>query len=103
LLDTHPQVRFIFAHLGAYLQWDEVEETLVGRDAYLDASYVFDICSDQQIRRIIQGHGPERIVWGSDFPWQTQAQGLAGIRRLGFGADVEKGILGGNLLRLLEM
>ena len=102
LVEAFPQVRFVFAHLGAYLQWDEVERELVGSGAHLDASYVFDICPDEQIRRIILNHGPERVMWGSDFPWQTQAQGLRGIARLGLGTEIEAGILGGNLLRLLE-
>jgi len=57
LLGLHkrlPEVRFVFAHLGAYLQWDEVEELLVGEDVGLDASYVFGICPDEQIERIIE-------------------------------------------------
>ena len=106
LLKLHqafPQVRFIFAHLGGFRQWDEAEDVLVGQDVLLDASYVFDICSDQQIKRIIEGHGPGKIVWGSDYPWQPQSQGLAGVERLGL-SEAEKGaVLGGNLTRLLGM
>jgi len=106
LLSLHqrfPRVRFIFAHLGAYLQWDQVEQLLVGRDVYLDASYVFDICSDEQIARIIASHGPDRIIWGSDFPWQKQSQGLSGVERLHLAPEDKAAILGGNLTRLLSV
>jgi uncharacterized protein len=96
-----PQVRFIFAHLGGYLEWDAVEQLLVGEDVLFDASYVFGICPDEQIARIIREHGTHRVVWGSDFPWQTQAEGLAGIGRLGLTEDQEQAILGTNLLRVL--
>ena len=40
-------------------------------------------------------------MWGSDFPWQTQARGLEGIRRLGFSEQEVAMLLGGNLARLL--
>lgn len=104
LLSLHrqfPQVRFILAHLGAYQQWDEVEQMLVGTDVWLDASYVFGICPEDQITRIIACHGVPKIVWGSDFPWQTQGHGLEGVRRLGLSVEDEAAILGGNVARLL--
>ena len=96
-----PQVRFIFAHLGSYRQWDEVEELLVGQDVLLDASYVFDECSDEQIERLIRRHGTQRVVWGSDYPWQTEAQGLAGVARLALSDQERRDLLAGNLLRVL--
>jgi len=99
----HPDVRLIIAHLGGYKQWDEVERCLVGEDVLLDASYVFDICSDEQARRIIRTHGVDRVVWGSDFPWQPQRQGLSGIARLGFSEAETRQLLGENLRRLLGM
>jgi predicted TIM-barrel fold metal-dependent hydrolase len=95
-------VRFVFAHLGAYRQWDEVEESLVGEEVHFDASYVFDLCSDEQISRIVRNHGPERILWGSDFPWQTQREGLEGVARLGLSEEERAAMLGGNLMRLLK-
>jgi hypothetical protein len=98
-----PQVRFVVAHLGASGMWDEVEAHLVGQDVWFDASYVFGFCPPEQIRRIIRNHGPTRIVWGSDFPWQTQAAGLEGVRSLGLTEAETAGILGGSMLRLLGL
>jgi len=93
-----PQVRFILAHLGSYQRWDEVEELLVGRDVVFDASYVFGKCPDERIERLIRAHGPERV---SDFPWQTESQGLAGMARLSLSDEERQALLWGNLLRLL--
>jgi predicted TIM-barrel fold metal-dependent hydrolase len=101
LVRRFPEVRFIFAHLGGSGQWDEAEEHLLGLPVTLDASMVFDCCGDEQIRRIIRAHGPERVVWGSDYPWQTAALGIAGVKRLGLTEEETLGILGGNVLRLL--
>lgn len=98
-----PAAKLILAHLGGYLEWEGVEELLVGQDLWLDASYVFDICPDDRIEGLIRAHGPERVVWGSDFPWQTQRQGLEGVARLRLSQEQKRGILGENLLRLLGM
>jgi predicted TIM-barrel fold metal-dependent hydrolase len=96
-----PDARFILAHLGAYQQWDEVEELLVGENVYFDVSYVFGKCPDERIKRIIRAHGVDKVVWGSDFPWQTQCEGLAGMTRLGLSGGETRAVLSGNLLRLL--
>ena len=96
-----PEVRFILAHLGAYRQWDEMEEHLVGEEVVLDASYVFGICPDEQIERIIRNHGADGIVWGSDFPWHPASLGLEGMRRLSLSKAEREAILGGNIARML--
>jgi len=101
LHETFPEVRFILAHLGGYLEWDGVEEMLVGRDLHLDASYIFGICPDERIGKIMRDHGLEKIIWGSDFPWQTQCQGLEGMARLKLSDEERAGVLGGNLRALL--
>ena len=101
LHERFPAVRFVCAHLGAFRYWDEVEQCMVGRSVTLDASYVFGICPDERIARIIRAHGADRVVWGSDFPWQTQAEGLAGIARLGLSENETRQILGGSLRGLL--
>lgn len=103
LHDRFPEVRLILAHLGAYQMWDGVEELLVGQDVHFDASYVFDICPDERIERMIRNHGFDKVVWGSDFPWQPQSQGLAGMARLGFPEDAKRMILGENLAQLLGL
>ena len=96
-----PQVRFMFAHLGAYQQWEAVEEYLVGEEVLFDASYVFDICPDEQIERIIRNHGVGKVLWGSDFPWHHGRRGLAGLARLGLSDGERQVILSGNALGVL--
>jgi len=106
LLKLHqalPELQLIVAHLGGYQMWDSVEELLVGQDVYMDLSFVFDKMSDEQIARIVQNHGPERILFASDFPWQSPADVLAGLERLGLSQEHRDLILGGNAARLLRL
>ena len=106
LLELHrrlPELQFIAAHLGSYQMWDEVEEHLVRQDIYMDISYVFGKASDEQIARIICNHGPERILFASDFPWQSPSEVLAGLQRLDLSEEQRTMILGGNAARLLGL
>ncbi len=105
LLELHqtlPELQLILAHLGGYQMWDQVEEFVVGQDLYMDISYVFNNTSDEQIARIICAHGPERILFGSDFPWQSATEGLAGLERLDLTAQEREAILSANVARLLK-
>lgn len=101
LLTDFPRLRLIVAHAGGYKLWDEVEEQLVGRNVLFDLSYTFGIAPDEQVRRIINCHGFERVLWGSDFPWQAESASLQGLRRLGLPEDQEEAILSGNFRREL--
>ncbi len=101
LVQRHPRLRLSIAHLGSYMLWNEVEESLVGKDIYFDLSYTLGKAPDEQVKRIIANHGFERIFWASDFPWQSQSEALAGLKSLGLPADQQQAILGDNLLRAL--
>ena len=106
LLELHrglPELQFIAAHLAGYQMWDEVEEHLVGEDIYMDLSFVFDKASDEQIARIICNHGPDRILFASDFPWQSPTEVLAGLERLDLSEEQRTMILGANAARLLGL
>ncbi len=106
LLKLHqilPELEFIAAHLGGYQMWDEVEQYLVGEDICMDLSYVFNRASDEQIARIIHDHGIERILFASDFPWQSPGEVLAGMERLDLSDEQRTMILGGNANRLLGL
>ncbi len=106
LLQLHqrfPHLQLILAHLGGYQMWDEVEEYLVGQDVYFDISYVFGYATDEQIARIIHHHGPQRILFGSDFPWQSPAEVIAGLDRIQLEPSQRRMILSQNIIGLLEL
>ncbi|MHB8994067.1 MAG: amidohydrolase family protein [Armatimonadota bacterium] len=99
LLRRFPKLRLIAAHAGGYQRWDEVEEHLVGKRLLFDISYTTGKAQVPQLRRIVERHGYEKILWGSDFPWQAQDHSLQGLRQLDLPEDQETAILGGNFVR----
>ena len=62
--------------------WDEAEATLVGSDVVLDLSHTFFWMDDAQILRMIKNHGAEKILFGSDAPWQDPGEVLEAFLRL---------------------
>ena len=98
-----PKLRLIVAHMGGYNMWEAVEEHLVGVDVHFDLSYTFNYAPDDLVRELCAAHGWERCIFGSDFPWQGQAEALAGLRRMGLDDETLSGVLAGNLKRLLAI
>ena len=98
-----PKLQLIVAHLGGYHMWDEVEEHLVGEDVYFDLSYTFNHAPDDLIQRICDRHGWERILFASDFPWQSQREALEGLRRLKLPEERLDRVLSCNLGALLQL
>jgi uncharacterized protein len=103
VIERHPRLQVIAAHLGGWMDWDEVEARLLGRPVYLDVSTCFDFIDRAQAARILGGHGTEYLVFGSDSPWVDQLQTLEDLRSFQLGKAKEAEILGGNAARLLGL
>ena len=73
----------ILAHLGAFNQWDEVEEYLLNSRAFFDISVVSRFINPSQYKRIIENHGTDRILFGSDSPWESPSDTLKFLKSSG--------------------
>lgn len=71
VLERFPDMTVILAHFGGNRLYDDVERYLVGKNVYLDISLSAGDISLDQAARIILNHGAERILFGSDCPWQS--------------------------------
>lgn len=84
LHQAFPKLTLVVAHLGGYRMWQEARENLVGSEAYLETSFcpARDL-PDEQFLAMIQAHGTERTLFGSDFPWGDAGLDLDRLRHLG--------------------
>ncbi|MDR1727093.1 MAG: amidohydrolase family protein [Acidobacteriota bacterium] len=103
LLGDHPGLTVVAAHLGGFQMWDEAEELLAGKDVYLDLSHTFFWMPDEQIVRFVGKHGAERILFGSDAPWQSPAEVLAAFLRQPFSERDREAMLWGNAAGLMGL
>jgi aminocarboxymuconate-semialdehyde decarboxylase len=111
VLDDHPRLRVLLAHGGGVLSAlrgrlaREQEIHPPGRDvdAALRRFLVDTVVHDVEVLRgLVDFFGADRVLLGSDYPFDMGAERPATIvRALGLPADREAMILGGNALALL--
>lgn len=76
----HPGLVIIIAHLGGWRNWDEVEHDLVGRNVFLDTSFALPFMEDKsQFVRIVRQHGADKVLFGTDSPWQDLAEAVSDV------------------------
>lgn len=94
--------KFVLAHMGGMLMWEEVIDELAGLPAYLDTSMVDGWLKPDLAKKIIAKHGAENVLFGSDMPWGSEVKNIEYIKKLDLGSDSTVKILGENAERLLR-
>jgi len=108
VMDSVPRLKIIAAHYGGNHMLDQVEDRLVGRDLYIDTAYPPDVFSldARRVVRMIRKHGAHKVLFGTDWPWESQERGIRYIRSLDLSErekDLVLGVNGENLLLDLKV
>jgi predicted TIM-barrel fold metal-dependent hydrolase len=104
LVERFPRLDVIACHFGGYRMLDEAEDTIIGLPVYVDTSWPPSLSEldAERVRGVIERHGADRVLFGSDWPMASQAHELAAVRALGLSPADEVAVLGRNLEALLE-
>jgi uncharacterized protein len=102
IVTRFPGLKIVTTHLGAWQQWDEVEQLLAGREIYMDISYTLDQINPQTARRIILKHPGEFVLFATDTPWSGADYTRKHLQALNLGNEREELILYQNGRQLLE-
>lgn len=106
IADAMPLLRqgvFIAAHLGGHLMLDDAMKYVIGSDVYIDTSMAAMYYSDVRCKEAILAHDPDRILFGSDSPWDDPATGARLLSRMELGQELLEKILYRNAARLLKL
>lgn len=101
-----PRLGLVAGHLGGYHMTAEAEQTVIGHpNVHIDTSWPPGLATVERdkLRDLILRHGPERVVFASDWPMADPGAERRVIEELGLDQDAVEGILGGNLSRLLGL
>lgn len=109
----------ILAHMGGWRNWDQVEELLADTQVYLDTAFTLGSMTpngdgyygpadlkrmeEEQFLCMVREFGADRVLFGTDSPWDGQAEALAQFRALPLTQAEQTAILGGNAQRLLGL
>ena len=116
VLDEVQPDKLVLAHMGGWQMWQDVLERLCGRDVYLDTAFSYGhiqyrdgavhkwkLMDSDMFKAIVEKHGADRVLFGTDSPWSDQSEAISDIEGLQLPEDVRKKIMGENAARLLRI
>ena len=93
----------VAAHWGGIGCGEAVLKHLCGRDVYFDTSFGYGQMPKYYAQTILDKHGTERMLFGTDTPWHTPAMERRLLDTLELTEDERTAILCGNARRLLKL
>ena len=104
LAKAFPKLKIICAHFGGWKRWDETVEFLSDcENVYYDTAFCSKFLDNTTAKRLITRKGAERIMLGSDLPWETPKDSISFIDSLKITDREKELILGENAKRILEL
>lgn len=103
LADNWPGLKLVCAHFGGWQAWDEAVEHLVGADVTLDTSFTTQFLPSDRVAELIDRHGPDHVLFGTDWPWSDQTESVQAISALGLSDDSLTKVLSRNAAGLLGL
>lgn len=92
----------VAAHWGGCHSAEGVLEHLCGKDVYFDTSFGYGQMPKYHAEKILERHGTNRILFGTDTPWHTPEMELRLLSSLHLSESERDAILYGNAERLLN-
>lgn len=103
VIDNFPKLKLIIAHMGGYMRWDEAEKFLVGQNLYFDTSSTLFVLPEARMIDIIRKHGPEKILFGTDYPIIKHKYEVNRFLRLDLTDEEKELIMWKNAYKLLNL
>lgn len=102
VLNKFPELKFIATHLGAWKDWDKVEQLMIGKNIFMETSFSFGWIPEEKIKELILKHPSDYILFGSDSPWADQGKEIENLKKLGLPKELMEKIFYLNAEKLLK-
>lgn len=100
ILEAIPELTIVAAHLCGYRAWEDAKTYLIGTPVYTDTSEALHWLSPEEVYALIQRHGTDRVLFGSDFPLWDPRYSYDGIDALPLTDEEKEQIFCRNALRV---
>lgn len=101
VLGRFPDLKLITTHVGGWFQWDQVEKYLLGKPIYMETSVSLEYLGPEKMKKILDNHDPDYLLFGTDSPWDDQKKAIHDIEKLVSGDELKEKFFFGNAERLL--
>ena len=92
----------VLAHWGGLSCGEEVVSTLCGRNVYFDVSFGYGVMPRSTALAIVEKHGADKLLFGTDSPWHTPSMERTLLSTLGLTDQEFNKICYLNALNLLK-
>ncbi len=100
VLKKFPDLKVVLTHLGGYQTWHKLDNVLGYENTYYDTAHLPGNIPDNQFLDLIEKIGIDKVIFGTDFPWEDHLEQVAKVQKL-LGKEADK-ILRANPERLLN-
>lgn len=91
----------IASHYGGLMNVEESIKYLAGKDVYIDTSMAHHFYGLKTLKKMLRKHDSERVLFGTDSPWENQGTGLALLKSMSLSPEYMKKITEDNPKRIL--
>lgn len=109
LARTFSGIIFVGAHMGGLTApFEDIIRCLPAADnIYLDTSNAAHTLNEDEFIRLLRVHGPDRIIFGTDWPWFDPGEEIRLIEglldRAGYTVNDKSKVFGGNIAELMAI
>lgn len=93
--------KIVLAHMGGFRMWDDVRRLLIHKNVYFDISFCRNYMTQEDYAGIIEQHGADKILFGTDSPWDGQKETIDFIANLPIKFEEKEKILGKNAEKII--
>lgn len=103
LVKLVPDLKVVAAHFGGWRAWQRSYLHPQPEQVLYDTSSTIGMIPRDTVLHMLDRFGPERFLFGTDFPMRSPKTELENFLELGLGEEANEKILYGNFMKLLDL
>ncbi len=96
-----PEAKIVVAHLGGQAMEEEAVDQLADTNVWVDTSFAAMCVSAEKGEEVIRAFGEDRVLFGTDCPWDTPVHTVQWLESMTFSKQVLDKVYYENALKLL--